>query len=348
MALEMFQTRLAPSPTGALHLGHARTFLLTWWAARQAGARIYMRMEDLDAGRAKPESVAGAYADLRWLGMDWDEWEGKPQTATLKTHDLGAGAVVQSERLGHYRGVLERLWGMGLIYPCVCTRAEIAASVAGSASAPHEGEGNLRYPGTCGMKTQDAKLKTQNLEGVERIVFEETGKKVCWRLRVEAGPVEFEDLLAGRQRFDVGAEVGDFPVTRFDGTPAYQLACVVDDHAMGIDLVMRGDDLLSSTPRQMLLYRALGWAVPRFAHVPLVIGADGKRLAKRHGESRIAQFRDQGVSPEKVVGWVAWRSGQVDSLCEMSAPEVVGRFELARVPRERIILGEHDLRWLAP
>jgi glutamyl-tRNA synthetase len=184
---------------------------------------------------------------------------------------------------------------------------------------------------------------------VERVVFEETGKKVCWRLRVEAGVVEFEDLVAGRQRFDVAGEVGDFPLTRFDGpppTPAYQLACVVDDHAMGIDLVMRGDDLLSSTPRQMLLYRALGWGLPRFAHVPLVIGADGKRLAKRHGESRIAQFRERGVSAEKVVGWAAWRSGQIDSLREMSARELVGRFDLGRVPRERIVLGEEDLRWL--
>ncbi len=117
---------------------------------------------------------------------------------------------------------------------------------------------------------------------------------------------------------------------------------------MGIDLVMRGDDLLSSTPRQILLYRALGWEPPRFAHVPLVIGADGKRLAKRHGESRIAQFREMGVRPEKVVGWVAWRSGQVDSLREMSAGEALGRFDLGRVPRERIVLGEQDLRWLVP
>ena len=191
-------------------------------------------------------------------------------------------------------------------------------------------------------------LYSQDVAGVEAQIFGKTGKKVCWRLRVEPGVVEFDDEVAGPQRLDVAGEVGDFPLTRFDGTPAYQLACVVDDHAMGIDLVMRGDDLLSSTPRQILLYRALGWSPPRFAHVPLVIGADGKRLAKRHGESRIAQFREQGVPPEKVVGWAAWRSGQMDALREISAGEVLERFQLGRLPRERIILGEKDLQWLVP
>ncbi|MGN6368022.1 MAG: tRNA glutamyl-Q(34) synthetase GluQRS [Phycisphaerae bacterium] len=345
--MPFLHTRLAPSPTGALHLGHARTFLLTWWTARQAGARIYMRMEDLDAGRAKPESVEQAYADLRWLGMEWDGY-GETRDAKPGAQNLDSGVVVQSQRLDGYREVLERLWAAGRVYPCVCTRADIAASVAGSASAPHEGEGILRYPGTCRAKGQQATFRADNLAGMERAVFEETGRKVCWRLRVEPGVVAFEDAVAGVQGFDVAGEVGDFPLTRFDGTPAYQLACVVDDHAMGIDLVMRGDDLVSSTPRQILLYRALGWEPPRFAHVPLVIGEDGKRLAKRHGESRIAQFRERGVPAEKVVGWAAWRSGQVDSLREMSAGEVLRGFDLGRLPRERIILGERDLRWLVP
>jgi glutamyl/glutaminyl-tRNA synthetase len=205
--------------------------------------------------------------------------------------------------------------------------------------------------------------------------------------------MEFEDALAGRQAFDVGAETGDFPVTRFADVnvsqmnagqgcsdrisarrheaheaheahedhedheedkeklripPAYQLACVVDDHAMGIDMVIRGDDLLASTPRQMLVYEALGYAPPPpgFAHVPLVIGADGKRLAKRHGESRIAQFRAAGVSAERVVGWVAWRSGQMDVPREISAEEMVERFDVERVPKERVVINEEDLGWL--
>ena len=166
---------------------------------------------------------------------------------------------------------------------------------------------------------------------------------------MEEGEVQFEDAIAGEQWVDVMTDAGDFPLTRFDATPAYQLACVVDDWAMGIDCVIRGDDLLSSTPRQILAYRAMGVAeekIPRFTHVPLVVGLDGKRLAKRHGESRIAQFRDAGVSPEKVVGWVAWRSGQIAEPREMGVGEVLAGFDLNKVPKERVVLGDADLGWL--
>ncbi len=324
-------TRLAPSPTGALHLGHARTFLVTWWMARQVGAKILMRMEDLDLGRAKPESVQQVYDDLAWLGMDWD----------------GGEPVVQSQRLGLYAETLEALWGRDAIYPCSCSRAQIAASVAGVASAPHAGDLQLRYPGTCAFRNR-ARMGNVSVDEASRSVAAEVGATVCWRLRVPAGEIAFEDLIAGKQGFDVAAEVGDFPLTRFDGTPAYQLACVVDDHALGIDRVVRGDDLLSSTPRQICLYRMMGWEAPAFAHVPWVVGTDGKRLAKRHGESRIAQFRAAGVSAGKVVGWAAWRSGQVESLREMAAREVVGGFELGRLPRGRVVLAEADLGWLIP
>jgi len=279
--------------------------------ARQAGAEMLMRMEDLDAGRAKPESVQQAYDDLRWLGLTWDQQE-----------------VVQSQRLAEYDAVLQTLRDRDMIYPCTCTRSDIVANVAGAASAPHAGEGNVRYPGTCSDKKRNS------------------CEAVCWRLRVKPGMREFEDVIAGKQRFDVAAEVGDFPLTRFDKTPAYQLACVVDDHAMGIDMVVRGDDLLSSTPRQMCLYGAMGWSIPQFAHVPLVVGADGKRLAKRHGESRIAQFREARVTAERVVGWAAWRCGQLDRLREISAAEMVERFDLAKLPRERVVIGKEDLMWL--
>jgi len=297
--------------------------------ARQAGAKILMRMEDLDLGRAKPESVQQAYEDLAWLGMDWD----------------GGEPVVQSGRLGMYARALEELWERDLIYPCTCSRAQIAASVSGVASAPHAGDVQVRYPGTCGFRNREA-MGGGSVAEVARKVAAEVGAAVCWRLRVPAGEIFFEDLIAGRQGFDVEAEVGDFPLTRFDGTPAYQLACVVDDHGLGIDMVVRGDDLLSSTPRQICLYRMMGWGLPSFAHVPLVVGMDGKRLAKRHGESRISQFRAAGVSAERVVGWAAWRSGQVEGLREMGAREVVEGFELGRVPRGRVVLGEGDLGWL--
>jgi glutamyl-tRNA synthetase len=310
------KTRLAPSPTGALHLGHARTFLVTWWMARQCGAEIVMRMEDLDAGRRKDESVQQAYDDLAWLGMDWD-----------------GGPIVQSHRAASYQETLESLFHRGVIYPCTCTRKEIAEAVAASAGAPHEGEETPRYPGTC---RANLGKRVDQME-----------KPACWRLKVDPGEIAFDDAIAGPQALDVALDAGDFPLTRFDGTPAYQLAVVTDDHAMDIDMVIRGDDLLSSTPRQIAIYKSLGWAPPKFAHVPLVIGADGKRLAKRHGESRIAQFREAGVSAKKIIGWAAWRSGQIDKLREISIRDVLADFDLARLPRKRIVLDADDLKWLA-
>jgi glutamyl-tRNA synthetase len=336
------RTRLAPSPTGALHLGHARTFLITWLLARQAGAQIVMRMEDLDAARARAESIAQAYDDLRWLGLDWDVGAGLPGASEQ---------YVQSHRTAIYAAALARLRAPGVgqaraaIYPCTCTRARIAEAVAAGGQAPHETDVQVRYPGTCRGKSR------------EQIVGEAAppGLGACWRLRVEPGSVGFDDALMGRQGFDVAAEAGDFPVTRFGALgpglappppPAYQLACVVDDHEMDIDAVIRGDDLLSSTPRQLLIYRALGYAPPAFGHVGLVIGPDGKRLAKRHGESRIAQFRAAGVRPERVVGWVAWRSGQIERPEEMSAAELLRRFDVGRLPRARVVMAAEDLAFL--
>lgn len=337
------RTRLAPSPTGALHLGHARTFLITWWLARQAGAEIVLRMEDLDAGRARPDAIAQTYEDLRWLGMDWDR--GPEEASGGKAGDVET--FVQSHRLAKYGAVLEALWTKKVIYPCTCTRAEIAAAVAASVGAPQEGDALYRYEGIC--RERWIERAGQPLAEVAAQVARETGKKVCWRLRVAGGVMSFVDQIAGAQGVDVWRDVGDFPLTRFEGpppAPAYQLACVADDHAMGIDAVIRGDDLLASTPRQLLIYQAMGWRAPAFAHVPLVIGADGKRLAKRHGESRIAQFRAAGVPAETMVGWVAWRSGQVDKPRPMRARELIAAFDLSRLPHERVVIGPADLAYL--
>lgn len=356
------RTRLAPSPTGYLHLGHARTFLITWWLARGAGAEIILRMEDLDANRAKAESVQQTYDDLRWLGMDWDA--GPPEAGKLlESATRSRDEYVQSRRRDLYEQTLDTLWDRRAIYPCTCSRAEIAASVSQSVGAPQEGDVHVRYPGTCRPRAERL-AKLAMVEPADRVlndsasqnhctrktvaerVNHETGKPVCWRFHVPEEAVTFQDAVFGHQCWQVHADSGDFPVTRFDGTPAYQLAVVADDAAMGVDCVIRGDDLLSSTPRQLLLYRALGLPGPRFLHLPLVVGLDGKRLAKRHGESRIAQFRDRGVSAQAIVGWVAWRSGQIDRPRPMDARELVGKFDLARLPRERVILTEADLACL--
>ena len=347
--MQFTATRLAPSPTGALHLGHARTFLIAWWMARQARAKIYMRMEDLDGGRAKAESVQQAYEDLTWLGMDWDAY---PAGGDVAAAEIDDGIVVQSRRMERYTSVLNELADREMVYPCTCTRADVAAAVERSGNAPHEGEGEVRYPGTC-RKVERQRTKGESVLEWARAVIAETGKPVCFRLRVREGLVEFEDHFAGPQAFDVATAAGDFPVTRFwNGSgpipPAYQLACVVDDHAMGIDSVIRGNDLLASTPRQLLIYRALGWTTPHFAHASLVVGTDGKRLAKRHGESRIAQFRAAGVSAKKIVGWAAWRSGQSEKPREINAGEMVGRFDPQKLPKERVVLGPDDLAWLNP
>jgi glutamyl-tRNA synthetase len=306
--------------------------------ARQTEARIYMRMEDLDTARARAESVQQAYDDLGWLGLTWDSYASANGGAEF--------SVVQSHRLGLYAAALEQLMRKDAVYPCTCTRAQIAAAVAQSASAPHEEDSTPRYPGTC--------AKRAAFDGEGRMSKDLVVSPHCYRLRVPPGPIAFDDVLAGPQSFDVSAEVGDFPLTRFSAdrpgpstiVPAYQLACVADDHAMAIDMVIRGDDLLSSTPRQLVLYRALGWEPPRFGHIPLVVGADGKRLAKRHGESRIAQFRAAGVSPERIIGWAAWRSGLMERPEEISAADLLPRFAIEKIPRERIVLESENLAFL--
>ena len=247
-----FRGRFAPSPTGRIHLGNARSALLGWLQARAAGGRFLLRIEDLDRARCKPAFLEELYRDLAWLGLDWDE-----------------PPLVQSQRDDVYREALERLERAGRVYPCFCTRAEIFRA----ASAPHgPGDEGPRYPGTC------ASLSSQ-----ERALRART-RPPALRFRPAPGEWCFEDGVQGRSCQDVEAAVGDFVVRRNDGVASYQLAVVVDDAASGITDVLRGDDLLSSTPRQLQLYTSLERTPPRFWHVTLVLGEDGKRLAKREGE----------------------------------------------------------------
>jgi glutamyl-tRNA synthetase len=311
--------RFAPSPTGRLHLGNARTALLAWLHARAAGGRFVMRVEDLDRGRVRPGYMEAQLDDLRWLGLDWDEGP-----------DVGGphAPYLQSERRADYEAALGRLDAAGLLYPCFCSRREIAAA----ASAPHgPADEGPRYPGRCRDRPREP--------GDE-------GRAAALRFRVAPGAVGFRDLLQGDVAFDPEAETGDFVVRRKDGVAAYQLAVVVDDAAMGITHVVRGADLLPSTARQLLLFRALGLAPPEFLHVPLVLGPDGERLAKRHGAVSLAELRAAGVSPARAVGWLASTCGLAEPGEEVEAGALVPRFAVERLPREAAVVDDAALERL--
>lgn len=301
--------RLAPSPTGRLHLGHARSFLLAWWHARSRGGRVLLRIEDLDRERVKPGYVEGLLEDLAWLGLDWD---GAP--------------LLQSADTGPLARASEALLAAGAAYPCVCTRAEVAAL-----SAPHAGDEEVRYPGTC-------RGKWHSCEEAERA----TGRKAAVRLAVEIGPVEVRDGLCAPRSFDVAESVGDFVIRRRDGAFAYQLAVVVDDARTGVDEIVRGADLLASAARQKLVQRALGLAHPRWWHVGLVVDAEGRRLAKRSGDLSLAALREVGVDPRAVVAWAARSSHQP---CEdrVAPGDVLAGFRIERAGCEPAVLARDDL-----
>jgi len=296
--------RLAPSPTGALHLGNVRTFLFAWLRARRAGGRLVMRMEDLDHPRDKPGAAEQALEDLRWLGFDWD-----------------GEVVVQSKRRAVYASALKKLQAAGLVYPCVCSRKDVETAQ----SAPHAGE-QLHYPGTC--RGRFASWEE---------AYARTGRPPCWRFRTEAGThVSFTDGFAGPYAQDVAAVLGDFPLARDPDGAGYTLASVVDDADAGVTEVVRGDDLLPATPAQILLSRALDLPTPAYFHVPLVVGPDGKRLAKRHGDTRISAFREAGVSAERIVGFLARASGWTKKEA-IGLSGLIASFDPAATPREPLV-----------
>jgi glutamyl-tRNA synthetase len=308
--------RLAPSPTGAQHVGNARTYLIAWLSARSGGGRVVLRIEDIDSPRVKTGADRQACLDLQWLGLDWDE-----------------GPLVQSERLPLYRAALERLMAAELVYPCTCTRSDVERA----ASAPHlEHEGPV-YPGICaGRRAADAAALGDRL--------------YCWRFRVPAESPSFVDGFRGPTHFDLRGIGGDFVVWKSprpgiaESTPAYQLAVVVDDAAQGVTEVVRGDDLAVSTPRQLLLYQALGLTPPRFVHVPLVAGPDGRRLAKRHGDTRLSSLRAAGVRPEMLVGLLAWSCGWISAIEPRTPRQLLPLFRLETIPREPFVLTPEVLR----
>jgi len=278
--MNSYRGRVAPSPTGYLHLGHARTFWVAHQRARASAGRLIFRDEDLDHQRSKPEFVHAMFADLSWLGLSWDEGP-----------DVGGdfGPYMQSRRSSFYLDAWRLLRERGFIYPCICSRKDLARAL----EAPHEDEpeeagDELRYPGTCRSRINSA--RDWNAPA-----------GVSWRFKVPDGDaVSFDDGYYGKQRFIAGKDFSDFLVWRRDDIPSYQLAVTVDDAAMRISEVVRGADLLKSTARQLLLFRALGYAPPRYFHCPLLRDKNNLRLAKRHDSLSLQALRSQGVDPEEL------------------------------------------------
>jgi len=269
-----YRGRLAPSPTGYLHLGHARTFLIAGQRAQRFDGTLLFRNEDLDPYRCRPEYVAAMYEDLRWIGLQWTEGP-----------DCGGpyAPYSQSERRHTYIDTWRELRESGSIYPCTCSRKELALS----ATAPNDTDDELLYPGKC--RSRDDAASFANPAGVN------------WRFRVSDGEsISFTDRHLGPQTFVGGKDFGDFVIWRRDDVPAYQLAVVADDHAMRISEVVRGADLLKSSARQLLLYRALGFDAPQFYHCDLVRDEAGVRLAKRHEALSLRHLRERGWTPERV------------------------------------------------
>ena len=304
--------RLAPSPTGVLHLGNARSFLLAWLDIRSRGGDLLLRIEDLDGPRVRAGASDAALEDLKWLGLDWDR-----------------GPLFQFPRFDFYRAALGKLAKQGVAYPCVCRRGDVIHA----ASAPHESaalDGHV-YPGTCRGRWTSAEE-----------ALSETGREACWRFDVGRDRVlAFEDRILGPQEFEMDSQLGDFVIWRRGDSPAYQLAVVLDDADQQINEVLRGDDLIPSTARQCLLQESLGLPRPQWAHVALVVGEDGQRLAKRHGDTTLRKLRLEGRSAEDVVGLLAFWSGLRKSMDPVSASDLVQDFVLRDLPREPLVWSGH-------
>lgn len=309
-------TRLAPSPTGALHLGNLRTFVANYLLAVQRGWKVLMRIEDLDGPRIKAGAAEAVLEQIAWLGLQWSD-----------------PLVTQSHRMPTYEAALGRLVEAGEAYPCVCSRKDVQAA----SSAPHAEDGVFVYPGTCRGAYRSGK------DAAER----SGGKPVAWRVKVESDQIAVDDRFAGRRGFDLSRTCGDFLVYRNEGMPSYQLAVVVDDAESGVDAIVRGDDLLESAARQIHLRRLLGLTPePAYWHLPLVVGPDGRRLAKRHGDTRLSHYRQAGATPERVLGLLGSWLGVWEEPVETSIAELLETFDIDKVSREQIVFTEAAERWL--
>lgn len=292
-------------------MGNARTFLANWLIARRNNFRIVLRIEDLDGPRIKSGAAQQAIDDLRWLGIDWDE-----------------GPTYQSTQSAAYESAVEHLLKSGRAYPCICSRKEVDLA----ASAPHAEDGAAIYPGTC-------RGRFSSVEEARRA----SGREPAIRFCVDEETIEFTDEFAGQRAFDPPMQLGDFVIRKADGTAAYQLAVVVDDAEANVSDVIRGDDLIDSTPRQIMLYRALGLSqkIPAYTHLPLVVGADGRRLAKRHGDTRIATYRQLGTPADRMRALLAKWLG-IGGGGSISTHALLAQFDLSRVSRQPIVFSGED------
>lgn len=293
--------RFAPSPSGRMHLGNALSAMLAWLSAKSKGGEIVLRIEDLDPARSREEHAEKIMEDFLWLGLTWDR-----------------RSENQSLRGDIYNEALDRLGSMGLVYPCYCSRGELHA-----ASAPHASDGRVIYGGTCRNLTE-AERRTKT-------------KAPAWRLILPEEEISFTDGLQGPQSMNLQRENGDIIVRRADGVAAYQLAVVVDDAAAGVTEVVRGRDLLTSTPTQIYLYRLLGKPVPRFYHVPMLLAPDGRRLSKRDGDLDFSALRKK-YTPEQVLGLLAWLAGLIPQWEPISPEELIPLFSWDRVRQQDILL----------
>jgi nondiscriminating glutamyl-tRNA synthetase len=316
------RVRFAPSPTGELHVGNARTALFNWMFARHHGGDFVLRIEDTDESRSAVSYQLNLYDDLNWLGLDWDEGPQK---------DGPCGPYKQSERLDIYKTYLQKLVDAGLVYPCYCTEKELEderQTLIMSKRMP-------RYMGKC-----------RNLTEAERKLREAEGRKPSYRFKIEPQTIEFEDLIRGSMKFDADA-IGDFIIVRSNGMPAYNFAVVIDDHLMKITHVIRGEDHLSNTALQIMLYKTLGFEPPTFAHHSLILGKDHAKLSKRHGSVSIGEFRKQGFLPEALINYLGLLGSSFTDAKEiLSREEMIAGFALTRASKSGAVFDEVKLRWL--
>lgn len=327
-AMPAVRGRLAPSPTGYAHLGNAWAFLLAWLAARSVGGQVVLRLEDIDPQRSRPEYAAALLEDMAWLGLDWDFGPDRPEDAQQQS----LGPFEQGRRGAFYNAAIARLEHAGLVYPCFCSRKDLR-SLAG---APHVDDAGAPYPGTC-----------RHLSRERQAALLAQGRRFCLRLRCPEDAIRFTDEVLGPQALTLAQCGGDFALRRSDGVVAYQLATAVDDALMGITQVVRGRDILASTPRQIALLRLLGYGAPSYAHVPLLLDAKGQRLAKRHQSLALRALRQAGADPRRIVGFLGELAGCNPGGAPTHPAELAPRFSLANLRRADIRLEAETMRQFA-